>query len=122
MTKCRDMMGKVTWFCLTTDTVFKVSQTMKNHNLSAVPVVRSEENHELVGLVAERDIALRVVGESLPPQTEVREIMSVNLATCGPEDDIEKAVNLMADLQIHHLPVVDEKGQIMGMIDRDVAA
>jgi CBS domain-containing protein len=122
MTKCSDLMGRVTWFCLSTDTVFKVSQTMKNHNLSAVPVVRSEENHELIGLVAERDIALRVVGESLPPQTEVREIMTVNLTTCGPEDDIEKAVNLMADFHIHHLPIVDEKGQIIGMIDRDMAA
>jgi CBS domain-containing protein len=122
MTKCRELMGAVRRVCVVTDTVFEATQIMRNHNLSAVPVVASKQSHELVGLVAERDIALRVVGEALPAQTLVGDVMSVNIATCAPDDDAEKALKLMDDLHIHHLPIVDEKGKVLGMINRDIAA
>jgi CBS domain-containing protein len=122
MTTCRELMGKVSRMCTTTDTVFEASQIMLNHNMSAVPVVASKHNNELIGLVAERDIVLRVVGEGLPAQTRVGDIMTVNIATCAPDDDVEKALKIMNDLQIHHVPIVDEKGNVIGMVNKDVAA
>ena len=48
--------------------------------------------------------------------------MTPDVATCRPEEDIEKAVKLMNDSQIHHVPVVDENGQLLGIIHKEVAA
>jgi CBS domain-containing protein len=122
MAKCKDLMGNVIRVLVPTDTVFEAAQVMKNHEVSAVPVVASKLSKELLGLVAERDIALRVIGEDLPTQTTVGEVMTTNLATCGPDDDLEKALKLMNELQIHHIPVVDEKGNILGIVHKDTAA
>src|SRR5262249_46339292 len=122
MAKCKDLMGNPSRVCLVTDTAYEVANIMRNHSVSAVPVVTSKENQEFIGLVAERDIALKIVAEALTPQTTVGEIMTRNVATCGPEDDVEKALKLMDDLEIHHVPVVDESGRILGIIHKDVAA
>lgn len=122
MPKCKELMGNIVRSCVPTDTVFEAANIMKNHGVSAVPVLASKQSKELIGLVAERDIAVRVTGESLPAQTTVGEVMTPNVATCGPDDDIEKALKLMSDLQIRHMPIVDEQGNLLGMINKDVAA
>lgn len=122
MPKCKELMGNIVRSCVPTDTVFEAANIMKNHGVSAVPVLASKQSKELIGLVAERDIAVRVTGESLPAQTTVGEVMTPNVPTCGPDDDIEKALKLMSDLQIRHMPIVDEQGNLLGMINKDVAA
>ncbi|PWT98349.1 MAG: hypothetical protein C5B53_06845 [Candidatus Melainabacteria bacterium] len=122
MPKCKDLMDSVKRVVVPTDTVFAAAQIMKNHSVSAVPVVASKQSRELIGLVAERDVAVRVIGESLTSQTTVGEIMTPNVATCRPEDDIENAVKLMDDLQIRHVPIVDENGNLLGIIHKDAAA
>src|SRR5262245_21002829 len=122
MPKCKDLMGEVVRSCIPTDTVFEAANIMKNHGMSLVPVVASKQSSELIGLVAERDIAVRVTGESLPAQTTVGEVMTQNPATCGPDDDVEKALKLMNDLQVRHVPIVDEQGNLLGIVHKDVAA
>jgi len=122
MAKCKEVMAITKRVLVPGDTVYTAAQIMKNHNVSAIPVVASRQSNELVGLIAERDVAVRVIGEALPSQTTVGEVMTATLAACGPEDDIEKAIKLMDDLQMHHLPVVDENGNFLGIINKDVAA
>jgi CBS domain-containing protein len=122
MPNCKDFMDAVQRVVVPTDTVFAVAQIMKNQGVSVVPVVASKQSRELVGLVAERDVVVRVIGEALTSQTTVGEIMTPDVATCRPEEDIEKAVKLMNDSQIHHVPVVDENGQLLGIIHKEVAA
>src|SRR5262249_3171718 len=94
MAKCKELMATVMRVLVPSDTVYTAAQIMKHHNVSAIPVVASRQSNELVGLIAERDVAVRVIGEALPSQTTVGEVMTASVATCGPEDDIEKAMKL----------------------------
>ena len=122
MVKCKEIMATVKRVVVPTDTVYTAAQIMKNHNVSAIPVVASRQSNELVGVIAERDVTVRVIGEALPAQTTIGEVMTASVATCGPEDDIEKAMKLMNDLQTHHIPIVDQEGNFLGIINKDVAA
>jgi CBS domain-containing protein len=122
MPKCKELMDVVKRVVVPTDTVFAAAQIMKNHSVSAVPVVASKQSRKLIGLVAERDVVVRVIGEALTSQTTVGDIMTPQVATCSPEEDIENALKLMDDLQIRHVPVVDENGDLLGIIHREVAA
>src|SRR4051794_24765456 len=102
---CREIMTQDLEFCLSDDSVQKAALTMKNRSVGSVPVVESHESKRLIGIVTDRDIALRVVAEGLDSKkTKVADIMtqktdSYDLLTCREDDDVEKALALMEQLQ-----------------------
>lgn len=90
------------------------ARLLSRHNVGALPVCSSDG--KLRGIVTDRDIVLRcVAAESPPEQTRVREIMSRNVVTVSPEDDLREASKRMAADQIRRLPVVEE-GRVIGML------
>jgi CBS domain-containing protein len=123
MKSCEEIMTKDPTCCLGTDTVDKVAQIMKSEDVGAVPVVESQQTKRLVGIVTDRDLALRVVAAQRTPQsTHVEEVMSYNPVTCQLEDDVQKALDAMAQEQIRRIPVVDRNNHIVGIIAQaDVA-
>lgn len=87
---------------------------MLEENIGIVPVV---EGQRLVGVVTDRDLALRVVAKGRDGQTPVREVMSSDrLATCGPDDDIRRAMDTMASEQVRRIPIVDDRGSLVGIL------
>jgi len=97
------------------------AKVMQNEDAGVVPIV--EDDGRLVGVVTDRDIALRVVAEGREPDsTKVAEIASQNLATVDPQQDIDEALRLMAEHQVRRLPVVEEDGRLVGILAQaDVA-
>ncbi len=97
------------------------AKVMQNEDAGIVPIV--EGDGRLIGVVTDRDIALRVVAEGREPDsTKVAEIASQNLATVDPQQDIDEALRLMAEHQVHRLPVVEEDGRLVGILAQaDVA-
>jgi CBS domain-containing protein len=97
------------------------AKVMQNEDAGVVPIV--EDDGRLVGVVTDRDIALRVVAEGREPDsTKVAEIASQNLATVDPQQDIDEALRLMAEHQVRRLPVVEEDGKLVGILAQaDVA-
>ena len=84
------------------------------YNIGAIPVCG--EDGRLRGIITDRDVVLRcVAAENDPEATPVREIMSRNVVTVGPSDDVRDAARRMADGQIRRLPVV-ENGKLIGML------
>ncbi|SHE93619.1 CBS domain-containing protein [Desulforamulus putei DSM 12395] len=94
-------------------TVQEAAQLMSQYNVGSVPVV---ENGKCVGIVTDRDIALRAVSQGQDPATtKVQTVMTTGVVTGTPQMDVHEAANLMARRQIRRLPVV-ENGQLAGIV------
>ena len=115
--KCNEVMTKDPVFCLPDDSVLKASQLLKTHDIGSVPVVESEENKVVVGMLTDRDIALKVVSEGRDAETAlVKDVMTGQVITCGAEDEMQVALDLMARHQLRRLPVVDAEDKLAGII------
>lgn len=121
--KCNEVMTSNPRFCLTTDTVFAAAQLMKSEDVGPIPIVTSDDSKELVGIVTDRDLVLKVVAMGLDPgTTRLADVMSTDLLTCRDSDDADKAIELMQENQVRRIPVVDDKGRLVGIISQaDVA-
>lgn len=90
---------------------------MKDQNVGMLPVVESEGSVKLVGVITDRDIAIRHVAEGHNTNTcPVREAMTEAVTTCRPDDDVEDVMNLMGKEQVRRIPIVDERGSLVGVV------
>lgn len=121
--KCSDLMTKDVTCCVREDMVNTVAQSMKAQDVGAMPVVDSHEKHKLIGIVTDRDLALKVVAEGLDSRkTKVADVMSSKMVVCKTGDDWQLALDAMAKHQLRRIPVVDDQGKIVGIIAQaDVA-
>lgn len=109
--------------CVTPDTpITDAAQMMKDQNVGLLPVVEAQGSDRLVGVITDRDIAIRHVAEGHGSGCPVREAMSGNVVTCRPDDDIREVMRAMATEQVRRIPIVDERGALVGIVAQaDVA-
>ena len=102
-------------------TVLEAARLMEEEDVGSLPVV--DEETRLVGIVTDRDVALRVVGGGLDPEvTRVGEVASADVVTLTPEHDLDEALGLMAHAQVRRLPIVVRENELVGMLAQaDVA-
>ena len=90
---------------------------MKAEDIGSVPICEDRHSKKLVGIVTDRDLALYVVAEGRDANsTPVEQVMSRGPITCGVGDDLQKALDAMQRSQVRRIPVVDDGGQLVGMI------
>lgn len=95
------------------DAVFQVARMMRDEDVGSIPIV---EGDGLVGIITDRDIAIKVVAEGTDPkQAVVREYMSEDPVTGTPRMSDQEALVLMGREQIRRLPVVDQ-GRLVGIV------
>ena len=117
MTKCSDVMTRNPVSARPDDTVASVARLMKENDIGPVPIVDDNNSKRLVGIVTDRDLAIKVVAAGRDPQTTpVKEVMTTNVITCGDEDDIETALDAMSTQQLRRIPVVDDGNMLLGII------
>ncbi|CAG0985741.1 Hypoxic response protein 1 [Anaerolineae bacterium] len=123
MKKCTEVMTKSPVCCLPNDTVSKVAQLMKSKDFGSVPVIENEQTKKLIGIVTDRDLALKIVAEGRDPKsTKAEEVMTRKVVTCRAEDDLQKALDAMSEHKLRRIPVVDNNTGIVGIIAQaDVA-
>ncbi|HXQ38652.1 MAG TPA: CBS domain-containing protein [Anaerolineales bacterium] len=123
MKKSRDIMTKDLVYSLPDESVAKVAQLMKKEDIGPVLVVNNEKDKTLVGIVTDRDLALKVVGEGRDPKnTKVGDVMTGKVVTIRSEDSVENAMKAMAQYQLRRIPVVDDHSRLVGIISQaDVA-
>jgi len=96
------------------NTVYECIDRMADHDIGSIVVM---EGDEIAGIFTERDymrnIALK--GRS-SDETEVREVMTEDVATVGIDKQLEECLNLMTELRCRHLPVVDDDGHLADII------
>lgn len=104
---------------VTPDTpITEAARLMKEHNIGMLPVVESEGSRRLVGVVTDRDIAMRHVAEGHVNDCPVREAMTDNVATCKADENIDSVMTLMAQEQVRRIPIVDERGDLVGIVSQ----
>jgi CBS domain-containing protein len=92
----------------------QVAQMMKDEDAGAIPVL--DDNGELCGIVTDRDIVIRCIAEGKnPAETSVEDVLSEEVRTVAPDDDVREALRIMADHQIRRLPVIEE-GELVGVV------
>jgi len=121
--KNSDIMTKDLVYSRPSDMVSDVAQLMKDEDIGPVLIVDdSNDGKRLVGIVTDRDLAIKVVGEGRDPQnTRVEDVMTESLVTVRASEDVQSAMRAMAQHQLRRIPVVDD-GQLVGIISQaDVA-
>ena len=123
MKKCNEVMTKNPVCCLPTDTVTKVAQLMKGKDFGSVPIIENEQTKKLVGIVTDRDLALKIVAEGRDPKSsKAEDVMTHKVVTVHAEDDLQKALDAMSEHKLRRIPVVDNNHGIVGIIAQaDVA-
>jgi len=112
--RCRDVMERVVSRCHESLTVQTCAQMMRDENIGFMPVLDLEK--QVVGVVTDRDLALRVLAEDLPPTTPVGDVMTRDVRICRPDDDLRTAEAKMASTRKSRLVVADEQGRCVGVI------
>lgn len=98
------------------DSVRKAALLMRENNISGLVVV---EDKNAVAMITLKDIAKKVVAENLSPEyIKVRDIMSSRIITAGKEEIITEVAKIMAANSISRIPVLDEKGNLAGIITK----
>jgi len=120
---CEELMTKDPVCCVPGDTVQKAAELMRAENIGPIPVVLDNESKTLVGILTDRDLALRVVAEARDVNTTtVNDVMTTGTVSCRDDDDLREALYAMEQYQIRRIPVVDKNERIIGIIAQaDVA-
>ena len=93
--------------------VFDAVAEMNRHRVGSMLVL---ESGRLVGIFTERDVLRRIVGEGRDPRTTpIRDVMTANLITIGPDATVEQTMAIFTEKRCRHLPVLDQ-GQLVGSI------
>ena len=93
--------------------VVEAARLMRDEHIGSLPITDDEE---LVGMITDRDITTRVVAEAADPKmTSVGDVVSRDLISVEPDEELEEAVQLMASHQVRRLPVV-ENGRLVGIV------
>ena len=123
MKKCNEVMTKNPICCLPNDMVAGAAELMKNENIGSIPVIENEQTKKLVGIVTDRDLTLKIVAAGLDAKsTKVEAVMTSKIVTCLASDDLQKALDAMAEHQLRRIPIVDGNYKIVGIIAQaDVA-
>jgi CBS domain-containing protein len=94
-------------------TICDVAKIMAEIDAGAVPV---GENDRLVGMITDRDIAVRAVAAGKGPDTPVREVMSQEVKYCFDDEDLDHVAKNMGDIRIRRLPVVNREKRLVGIV------
>jgi CBS domain-containing protein len=90
------------------------AKMLRDEDVGLAPIV---EGGKLIGMLTDRDIAIRVVAEEKDPgQVKVRDVASKQVVTIDPQQDLDEALRIMAKHQVRRLPVVEEDGQLVGVV------
>lgn len=74
------------------------------------------ENDKLVGMITDRDIAIRAVAADKGPATPIREVMSRDVKYCFEDDDLDDIAQNMADIKVRRLPVLNHEKRLVGIL------
>lgn len=114
MMKVRDAMTPDPATCETTTPLRLVATLMLDHDCAAVPIVSGEE---VVGIVTDRDIVCRAVARGWnAPELPASTVMTSPLVAINPDEMFDDAIQVMTENRVHHLPVIDDDGRLVGII------
>jgi CBS domain-containing protein len=94
-------------------TAREAASFMLNADAGSIPVTEGER---LIGMITDRDIAVRGIAKGNGPDTPVRDLMSNDIICARESDDVEDVASKMSQAQVRRLPVVDDQERLCGIV------
>lgn len=113
MKSVSDVMTEDVFLVRPEQTIAEAALLMREKDVGSVAV---QSDDKLVGMLTDRDIAVRAVAENLAPGTAVRDVMSREIKYCFEDQDVDEVASNMAELEIRRLPVVNRDKRLVGII------
>jgi CBS domain-containing protein len=102
------------------DTIAEAARCMARIDAGILPV---SDNDRLVGMITNRDIAIRAVAEGKGPDAKVSEVMNAEVMYCFEDQEVDEVLNNMGDLQVRRMPVLNHEKRLVGIVSLgDLAA
>ena len=118
--RARDIMTRDPECLRRDDTARRAAQVMRDTDCGCVPIV--DDDKKVVGVVTDRDLAVRGIAAGKDPNTKLNDLMTPVASTCGPDDDLRDVEQKMVELQVRRIPIVDATGRCVGIIAKaDIA-
>ena len=119
---CEELMTPRPTCCQVDHTLEEAAEMMKREDVGAIPVVDLDDL-TLMGVLTDRDIAVKAVAEGLDPrQVTVSSVMTPDPVCCEVDEPIDRALDRMSEFQVRRLPVVNRRREVVGIISQaDVA-
>ena len=114
--KAQEIMTKNPACVTPHDSAQHAAELMGQHDCGCVPVVDERNSNRVVGVVTDRDIAVRAVAKGKAPNTPVSEIMTANAVCCPPDADVRDVERKMSDRQIRRVVIADADGCCVGIV------
>lgn len=111
--RCREIMTSNVTTASRQMTLREVAALMRDGDCGSLPVV---EDKKLVGIVTDRDIVVRAIADGKDLQTPISEAMTTEIFAVKPDDFVFEAIRLMGDKQVRRVPVINETGELAGII------
>ena len=112
--KVREAMTEDVLLARPDQSIGDAARMMAEHDIGALPV---SENDRLVGMITDRDIAVRAIAEGRGPDTPVRDAMTDHIDYCFDDEEVEQVAMKMSDAQIRRFPVVSrENKKLVGIV------
>jgi CBS domain-containing protein len=111
--KVKDAMTREVRLMRPDQSIRDAAHLMAELDIGCLPV---EENDRMVGMITDRDIAVRAVSEGRGPQTPIREVMSKDVKYCYDDQSVEEITRNMADLRLRRLPVLNRSKRLVGIL------
>lgn len=113
MTTIRDLMTSNVETVGPDQTARDAAAFMLSADTGSIPVC---ENDRVIGMITDRDIAVRGVAEGKGPECSVRDLMSSDIVCARDTDDADSVARKMSDAQVRRLPVLDADDRLVGMV------
>jgi CBS domain-containing protein len=111
--KVRDVMSPEVQLCTPDDTLKDAAEAMVALALGLLPVT---DNERLVGMISDRDIAVRGVALGRGPDSRVGDVMTAEVKYCYDDQDLDEITTNMGDIQVRRLPVLSRDKRLVGII------
>ncbi len=112
--RCEDMMKKDSVFVSTDETARTAAELMRAGNIGFLPVC--DEQSRVVGAITDRDLAMRIVADGLDANTSIADVMTNEVISCKPNDDVDQARELMETYHKSRIVLTDDDGILRGVI------
>jgi CBS domain-containing protein len=113
--KAQEIMAKNPRTVTPETAIQEAARLMKDEDVGVLPVVESASSKRLLGMVTDRDIAIRIVAEG-KSSAFVRDAMTSGVKTCKADDSVKDVMALMGREQVRRVPIVDDRGELVGII------
>lgn len=115
--KARDLMTPRPHFVLPDEPVLRAAELMRDHDIGAVPVVDDPDGMILVGVITDRDLAIRHVAAAHHHDCPVSEHMTTDpLVTVAPRADVDDVMKKMKHFKVRRVMVTDGDGALLGVV------